>query len=299
MDRLLSMEVFVKAVEMGSMSAAAEAMQMSSQLVSKHVRRLEQQLGVKLLNRTTRRQHLTEIGRSYYERAKNILADVEAAQSLAEEVKATPVGKIRISAPVSFGIHALSAKLSTYMTQYPEVAIELSITNRKVDLIDEGFDAVFRVGTLLDSGLIARNLKPYQLILCASPGYLAKHSPLNHPSDLQQHQCLGFLHTELRTHWTFTGPDGLITVPVSGQITADSGEALMVAALQHQGIMLQPLELVKKEIDSGNLIPLLTNFPVPTRPMHLLYAPDRRMTPKLGSFISFVLEHFSPHTELD
>jgi DNA-binding transcriptional LysR family regulator len=178
MDRLLSMEVFVKTVEMGSLSAAADAMQMSSQLVGKHVRLLEQLLGVQLLNRTTRRQHLTEIGSAYYERAKNILAEVEAAQSLAEEVRATPVGKLRISAPVSFGIHALSAKLSAYMAQYPEVAVELSITNRKVDLIDEGFDAVFRVGTLSDSGLIARNLKPYKLLLCASPLYLTKNLPL-------------------------------------------------------------------------------------------------------------------------
>lgn len=294
MDRLLSMEVFVKTVEMGSLSAAADAMQMSSQLVGKHVRLLEQQLGVQLLNRTTRRQHLTEIGSSYYERAKNILAEVEAAQSLAEEVRATPVGKLRISAPVSFGIHALTAKLSAYMAQYPEVAVELSITNRKVDLIDEGFDAVFRVGTLSDSGLIARNLKGYKLLLCASPLYLAKHKPLSHPTDLQYHQCLGFLHTELRTHWTFNGAEGLISVPISCRLMMDSGEALMVAALQHQGIMLQPCELVQKEIDQGNLIQLLPDFPVPSRPMHLLYAPDRRMTPKLRSFISFVLEHFGP-----
>lgn len=294
MDRLLSMEVFVKTVEMGSLSAAADAMQMSSQLVGKHVRLLEQQLGVQLLNRTTRRQHLTEIGGAYYERAKNILAEVEAAQSLAEEVRATPVGKLRISAPVSFGIHALTAKLSTYMAQYPEVAVELSITNRKVDLIDEGFDAVFRVGTLSDSGLIARNLKPYKLLLCASPLYLAKHQPLSHPSDLRHHQCLGFLHTELRTHWTFQSPEGEITVPVSGQFMSDSGEALLAAALQHQGIMLQPAELVEKAIAQGHLIQLLPDFPVPSRPMHLLYAPDRRMTPKLSSFISFVLDHFGP-----
>lgn len=294
MDRLLSMEVFVKTVEMGSLSAAADAMQMSSQLVGKHVRLLEQQLGVQLLNRTTRRQHLTEIGSSYYERAKNILAEVEAAQSLAEEVRATPVGKLRISAPVSFGIHALTAKLSAYMAQYPEVAVELSITNRKVDLIDEGFDAVFRVGTLSDSGLIARNLKGYKLLLCASPLYLAKHKPLSHPTDLQYHQCLGFLHTELRTHWTFQSSQGEITVPVSCQFMSDSGEALLAAALQHQGIMLQPAELVEKAIAQGHLIQLLPDFPVPSRPMHLLYAPDRRMTPKLRSFISFVLDHFGP-----
>lgn len=294
MDRLLSMEVFVKAVEMGSFSAAAETMQMSSQLVGKHVRVLEQQLGVQLLNRTTRRQHLTDIGSAYYERAKNILAEVEAAQSLADEVRVVPVGKLRVNSPVTFGVHALAAKITDYMAQFPQVSVELSITNRKVDVIEEGFDAVFRVGELSDSGLIARRLAPYQLILCASADYLAKHPVISHPHDLKEHECLGFAHTELRSHWSFMGEDGLISVPVSGRLMVDSGEALLVAALHGQGLLLQPSELVKKEIDSGRLVQVLPDFPVPSRAMHLLYAPDRRMTPKLRSFVSFVLEHFGP-----
>lgn len=298
MDRLFSMEVFVKAVESGSFSAAAEALLLSSQLVGKHVKILEQQLGVQLLNRTTRRQHLTDIGSVFYERAKIILAEVAAAENLAAEVRATPIGKLRISAPVTFGVNALAAKLSEYMAIHPQVSVELSVTNRKVDVIEEGFDAVFRVGELTDSGLIARVLAPYQLILCAAPGYLKKHPPISHPNDLQQHECLGFTHTELRTNWTFLGPDGRISVPISSRLSVDSGEALLVAVLLGQGVLLQPSELVQDEIDKGNLVQLLPDYPVPTRPMHLLYAPDRRMTPKLRSFINFVMEQFGPDAKL-
>lgn len=292
MDRLLGIEVFVKAVELGSFSSAGDALQMSPQLVGKHIRLLEQHLGVRLLNRTTRRQHLTDVGRQFYERSKNILAEVDAAENLAAEVKSIPTGKLRINAPVTFGVNALAPVLPDYMKRYPDVLVEMSISNRMVDAIDEGFDAVFRVGELSDSGLIARALAPYQLIMCASPDYLAGHAPILHPNDLQQHECLGFSHTELRTVWTFHGPDGLISVPVKGRLMVDSGEALLSAALAGVGILLQPSELVRKEIDCGRLIHLLPEYPVPTRPMHLLYAPDRRMTPKLRSFIDFAVEHF-------
>lgn len=292
MDRLLSIEVFVKSVELGSFSAAANSLNMSSQLVGKHVRELEQHLGVRLLNRTTRTQHLTDIGNSFYERAKNILAELEAVRTLAHEVRAVPTGKLRISAPVSFGINALAPVLPEYMRMYPDIRIEMSIANRIVDLIDEGFDAVFRVGELSDSGLIARSLQPYRLVLCAAPAYLSSHSLISHPNDLREHECLEFSHTELRTRWTFHSAGGKISVPVSGRLMVDSGEALMAAAIAGVGLMLQPSELVANEIEKGRLVEVLPDYSVPTRPMHLLYAPDRRMTPKLRSFIDFTMAHF-------
>jgi DNA-binding transcriptional LysR family regulator len=294
MDRLLSMEIFVKSVECGSFSAAADALQMSSQLVGKHIKLLEQQLGVQLLQRTTRRHHLTDIGRAFYDRAKIILTEVEIAENLAAEVRVIPSGKLKISAPVTFGINAFTAKLQQYMSSHPQVSVELSVTNRKVDVIEEGFDAVFRVGQITENGLVARELAPYKLILCASPDYLKQHAQINHPTDLQHHECLSFSHTELRSHWTFNGPHGPITVPISSRLMVDSGEALLVSALLGQGVLLQPSELVRHEIEKGRLVALLPDYPVPTRPMHLLYAPDRRMTPKLRSFIHFVLTHFGP-----
>ncbi|MDR3376182.1 MAG: LysR family transcriptional regulator [Ancalomicrobiaceae bacterium] len=292
MDRLTSMSVFVKAAELGSFSAAAEALETSSQLVGKHVQRLEQHLGVRLLNRTTRRQSLTDIGRVFFERARNILAELEAAEALAAETRATPRGRLRVNAPVTFGIHALTPRLPDYLGRHPEVGIDLTMTNRYVDLVDEGFDAVFRVGQLDDSSLIARPLKPYRLILCASPTYLDGRAPLRTPADLPRHSCLGFSFGALRTHWEFDGPDGRISVPVTSRIMMDNGEALLAAARAGLGIMLQSSEMVQPEIEAGRLVSLLPEYRAPPYPFHLLYAPDRRLTPKLRSFIDFAAEVF-------
>jgi DNA-binding transcriptional LysR family regulator len=292
MDRLLSMAVFAKAVELGSFSAAAEAFRMSPQLVGKHVHILEQHLGVRLLNRTTRRQHLTEIGANYYEKAKLILAEVEAAEGLAAASKARPSGRLRINAPVSFGIHTLMPRLSEYMAAYPEVQVEVSLANRYVDALEAGADAVFRVGELSDSCRIARRLAPYELMLCAAPTYLAVHPPIKSPLDLASHECLGFAYTELRTHWTFEGPEGLVTVPVTGRLMIDSGEALLMAARAGVGLLLQPAELVEPELKAGRLVQVLPRYRAPPRPLHLVYAPDRQMTPKLRSFIEFAVAAF-------
>ncbi|SFP16915.1 DNA-binding transcriptional regulator, LysR family [Cohaesibacter marisflavi] len=292
MDRLTSMAAFVRAVELGSFSAAAGAMDMSPQLLGRHIQSLEQSLGVRLLHRTTRRQHLTDVGRDFYERVKIILSEVEAADALAEETRAIPRGRLRLSCPVSFGIHRLAPALSDYLQQYPEVDIDLSMSNRYVDLIEEGFDLVFRVGELTDSSLIARALSPYRLALCAAPSYLARCTPINQPEDLIQHDCLGFSYSSLRTHWIFSGPDKAVTVPVSSRVMMDSGEALLPLCLAGLGVMLQPIELVENEIANGNLVSLLPDYPIPTRPMHLVFAPDRRMTPKLRSFIDFAVELF-------
>lgn len=292
MDRLLSMTVFARAVELGSFSAAGEAMRMSSQLVGKHVQTLEQHLGVRLLNRTTRRQHLTEIGTTYYERVKVILAEVDAAEGLAAETRAVPRGRLRINAPITFGVHALAPMLPAYLAANPEVTVDLALSNRYVDAIDEGFDVVFRIGQLSDSSLIARALAPYQLILCAAPAYLERHGPILSPLELSGHECLGFSHTELRTHWTLDGPDGRTTVPVSGSFMANNGEAMLAVARAGLGIMLQPLELVRPEIETGRLVRVLPDYHAPTRPMHIVYAPDRRLTPKLRSFIDFAVATF-------
>lgn len=297
MDRLLSMTVFAKAVELGSFSAAAEVFRMSPQLVGKHVLTLEQHLGVRLLNRTTRRQHLTEIGASYYEKVKIILADVAAAEGLAAEGHARPSGRLRVNAPVSFGIHALMPRLTQYMATYPDVQVEVSLTNRYVDALEEGADAVFRVGELADSSRIARRLAPYRLVLCASPTYLATHAPITSPMDLASHECLGFAYTELRNHWSFDGPEGPVTVPVTGRLMIDSGEALLVAARASMGVMLQPAELLEPEIAAGRLVRVLPKYRVPDRPLHLLYAPDRQMTPKLRSFIEFSVAAFGSNKD--
>jgi len=292
MDRLTSMAVFARAVELGSFSAAAEALEMSSQLVGKHVRLLEQHLGVQLLNRTTRRQSVTSVGQSFYERAKNILAEVEAAESVAAETRAMPRGRLRINAPVSFGVHALAPKLPDYLKQFPEVSVELNLSNRFVDLIDEGYDAVFRVGDLADSVLMARKLAPYQLVLCASPVYLGNAPPLDRPQDLENHECITFAVSSTRYEWVFEGPEGCITVPIKSRLIIDNGEALRTAARAGIGLIFQPQELVKEDLHAGLLVELLPSFKAEAKPFHVLYAPDRRMTPKLRSFLDFAVSSF-------
>ncbi len=292
MDRLGNMSVYVKAVELGSFAAAAEALAMSPQMVGKSVNALEQHLGVKLINRTTRHHSLTEAGQHFYERAKIILAEVEAAESFAQEVRIKPRGRLRINAPVSFGVNALAHKLHKYLEQHSDILVELTLSNRMVDLIDEGYDAIFRVGELADSGLIAKSLAPYRLLACAAPSYLLSAPKLETPKDLHNHECLIFTHTTLRTHWVFEGQEGKVTTPVCGRLQIDSGEALMGAAVAGFGILMQPAELVTPFINSGQLVRVLPNYDVPSRPLNLVYAPDRRITPKLRSFIDFAIDNF-------
>lgn len=292
MDRLTSMQVFAKAVEQGSFSAAGKALGMSSQLVGKHVRMLEQSLGVRLIARTTRQQSLTDIGRSYYERVRQILSDVTAAEDFASEMRVLPRGRLKVSAPITFGIHALAPRLPDYFQAFPDVTVDLSLSNRYIDLIDEGFDVVFRVGQLIDSSLIGRPLAPYRLVLCAAPAYLANHGAITHPSDLADRNCLGYSFGTLASQWTFDGPDGSIAVPISGKMVSDSGEALLAVALSGQAVVLQPAEMLEPQISAGRLVRLLPDYRIPTRPFHILYAPDRRPTPKLRSFVDFAMAAF-------
>lgn len=296
MDRLTSMAVFVKAVDLGSFTAAAESLGMSAQLVGKHVRAIEQRLGVRLLNRTTRRQSLTDFGQTFYERSKIVLAEVEIAESLAAETRVVPAGRLRINAPVSFGLKTLAPKLPQYMKRFPKVKVELSLSNRAVDLIDEGYDAVFRVGELSDSGLIARVLAPYRLVLCAAPSYLKNNPPIETPLDLPSHECLVFAYTELRNQWSFDGPQGPVTVSVNSRLVSDHDETLLCSAVAGMGIVLQPVEVVREALADGSLVRLLPDYESPSRPMHVLYAPDRRITPKLRSFLDFSVEVFGPES---
>lgn len=287
------MQTFVKAVELGSFSAAGDALQISSQLVGRHVQSLEQKLQARLLNRSTRKQSLTDVGRAFYDRAKQVLIEVELAENVVAEALMSPSGRLRVNAPVSFGMQALAPVIPKYMEAYPQVELELTLSNRVVDFIDEGHDILFRVGELADSSLVARRLNPYQLVLCASPAYLERNEPIEHPRDLASHECLVFTHTELRTHWQFKGADGLTDVAVSGRYKADHGEALLCAALAGMGVLLQPSELVAPAIADGSLVQLLPGFLVPTRPLHILYAQDRLMTPKVRSFVDFAIETFA------
>lgn len=292
MDRFSCMQVFVKAVELGSISAAAVELDLSSQVAGKHIRFLEQALEIKLLNRTTRQQSLTDAGRIYYEKAKHILAEMEEAEAFLAETRSTPRGKLRISAPVTFGNHALAPAITEFLKRYPEVSVELNLSNRKIDLVEEGYDIIFRSGELQDSGLLSRGLAPYKLVLCASPDYIRNSPVLETPDDLKHHECLVFTHSILRTQWSFKGPDGISSALITGRFWTNSGEALRAAAIAGQGLLLQPYELVADDLVNGRLIQVLTEYQPVVGSLHILYSRDRRMTPKLKSFIDFIVLKF-------
>lgn len=296
MDKLLSMEIFVSVVDAGSFTAASEAFDISPVMVGKHIRFLEQKLGARLLTRTTRRQSLTEIGHQYCERCRVILAEISAAETGAEAMQAAPRGVLKINAPVSFGTQWLAPAMAEYLERYPEISLDLNLNDRVVDLVEEGYDAAIRIGVLEDSGLVARPLFPYKMLICASPDYLARKGRPNTPADLSAHQCLDFMHWNKHVRWKLTNPPGApdteSQIPAS-RFRSNNGQALRMAALQGFGIVLQSEVLLSADIASGRLVPILEDYVPTPRPVQIVYPRNRQATPKLTSFIDFMLERFT------
>ncbi|WP_460952604.1 LysR family transcriptional regulator [Pseudomonas marginalis] len=296
MDRLSSMSAFVMAAELGSYARAAERLNLSPQMVAKHVSALEQRLGARLLNRTTRRQSLTELGSAYYERCKHILTEAEAADSLAQIMNDTPSGKLKITAPVTFGSYSLMPLITEFLRDNPEVEIDLHLTDRFVDLVDEGYEAAFRIGPLATNSLTARPLAPYRLVVCASPAYLAARGTPQVPADLMHHECLGyaFWSRPADREWVlYQGPTPY-RVQVASRLQINESRALMSAALEGFGIVLGPEDFLRPALLRGELVHVLANFEAPSRPMHLLYTANRQRTAKLRRFVEAVLERFGP-----
>jgi DNA-binding transcriptional LysR family regulator len=291
MDRLASMATFVRTADLGSFAAAASALAMSPQMVAKHVGYLETRLGARLLNRTTRRQSLTEVGKVYYERCKRVLAEADWADAAGSDATGTPRGRLRLNAPVSFGTHTLMPLVSRYLRQNPGVEVELILTDGFVDLVEEGFEAVFRTGPLADSSLAARALRPFRLLACASPGYLVERGTPRHLEDLKSHECLGFVGPRSpSTDWTFLRDGREIAVPTSGRLQANNANALLAAALEGFGIAFIAEDLARSALAAGQLVRVLPDLDTLSRPMHLLFHADRRQTTKLRSFIDLVVE---------
>jgi len=293
MDRLASMAAFVKAAELGSFAGAADALGMSPQMVAKHVVFLETRLGARLLNRTTRRQSLTEIGRTYYERCRLVLAEAEAADFLAHEARAAPRGLLRINAPMTFGAHSLVPMVTRYLRQHPAVEIDLVLSDRFVNLIEEGYEAVFRVGPLVDSSLTALALAPFRVVACASPAYLCRYGMPAAPADLKDHECLS---RPAVSSWCFSGYGRAYDTRIRNRLRLNDAKALLSAAFEGFGIVLIAEDVAREALISGQLVKILPGFEAPSRPMHLLFLPDRRQTPKLRSFIDATVQAFGPRS---
>ena len=293
MDKLRSMEVFVRVVELGSFSAAARALEMSTVMVSKHIVALEKLVGARLLHRTTRSQSLTEIGERYCEECRHILQLVQAAETGAAAMRAVPRGTIKLSAPVAFGSMCLAPAMSDYLERHPEVTLDLELSNRLADVVDEGLDAAVRIGPLKDVSMVARPLKPLQMTVCAAPSYLARHGRPQTPADLSAHACLDFLHWRHDARWRLARREETDSTPAPAcRMRSNNGEALRQAALAGVGIVMQAEVVLAEAIANGQLVPILQDYLPAPRPMHLLYPRDRQSTPKLASFVAFVVERF-------
>lgn len=293
-DRLTSMSIFVKATELGSFAAAADALSLSPQMVAKHVAWLEGRLGARLLDRTTRRQNLTDIGRNYFERCKIVLAEAEAADAIALEMKATPSGTIRVNAPVTFGAYTLAPFITRYLAQFPDTQIELTLSDRMVDPIEEGFEVVIRIGELADSSMVAWPLRPYRLIACASPDYVARAGMPKTPADLEQHACLvyGIWTSSAPCRWLFYKAGKREEVRPQGRFRANDWKALLHAALEGYGVTLGPEDVLGKEIDAGRLVQILPDYEGNARPMHVLVPTARRQTVKITCFVNALRREF-------
>lgn len=293
MDLLDSMKVYVLTVDKGSLSAAAAECGISSTMAGNHLRALETRLGAQLMHRTTRRQHLTAFGEDYYLRCKEILRLVAETDVQAQTLQLAPAGLLRISAPVTFGAEALMPALPDYLARHPEVDVDVNLSDRVVDLMQDGFEAAIRIGQLpADAGLIARPLAPYRMMVAAAPAYLARRGQPATPADLANHDCVVFGATAI-AHWRFTRGDEVCRVAVYGRVKVNIGQGLRNAALQGLGIVLQPAILLADDVRAGRLVQLFADYELPSRPMHVVFLPERYRTPKLRSFIDYITHRFA------
>lgn len=300
MDRLGNMEAFVRVAEAKSFSEAARRLRSSKSLVSRQVAALETELGVRLFHRTTRSLSLTEEGRGYHAQVTRILSEIEEANMSVSQSQAAPRGRLRVSAPMSFGILHLAPAIRDFLTRYPEVELDLSLNDRYVDVVDEGFDLAIRIGRLADSSLVARRLARHRMILCASPDYLKQHGAPNDPADLKQHQCLCYSTNSLVPEWHFVTKDGKRwPVPIDGRLHANNGDVLRSAALQGLGIAYLPSFIVGPDLQAATLVSLLSEFVPTDTAIHAVYPHTRHLSPKVRAFIDFLGERFGPRPHWD
>lgn len=290
MDRIQSMEVFVKVAQTGSLSAAASQLGVSKSSVSKHISALEERLGVLLLNRTTRRLSLTELGLAYREHAQRILADIEETELGIQEHTIEPKGKLKVNAPMSFGILHIAPILPSFMLLHPRIEVELTLDDRRVDLIDEGYDLAIRIGKLDDSNLIARRLASVHFVCAASDRYLARHRPIGQPEDLASHNCLRYNMSRQLGEWRFARGAESRAVKVAGSLVANNGDALREAAISGLGIIYLPAFIIGADLQSGRLRQLMPEWDTPLIDINAVFPEQRRLQPKLRRFVDFMAE---------
>ncbi len=294
MENLTDIAVFVKVVDSGSFTAAAQQLKMSKSVVSKYVTRLENRLEARLLNRTTRRLSLTEVGRAFYARSQRGLQELEEANAEVLRLQGAPRGTLRLNTPMSFGILHIAPALPDFLSRYSELSVDMNMDDRKVDLVEEGFDLAVRISDLPDSSLVARRLGPCRHVVCAAPEYLQRHGIPRTPKDLREHNTITYRYQASPNQWHFlTAEGGHISVPVSGSIQMNNSLALRETLLRGIGITLTPTFVVGADIKAGRLQSVLSNYHTQTLSIYIVYPQRRHLSPKVRAFIDFMAGRIS------
>ena len=293
MENLADIAVFVRVVQRGSFTLAAQELTLSRAAVSKYVSRLEERLGSRLLNRTTRRLSLTEAGAALFEASRAAIERIEEAEGAIARFQKAPRGRLRVSAPMSFGILHLGEVIAGFARAHPGVTLDMRLDDRFVNLVEEGFDVAIRIGTLTDSSLVARKLATTQTVACASPAYLAERGEPETPEDLAAHECLLYSYLSSANVWRFTAPDGReIPVAVGGSFRINNGIVLAEAAAAGHGVLMSPTFYVGPLIRTGRLKRILAGYALPTLGIHAVYAQTPHVPPKVRAFVDYLVQRF-------
>ncbi len=291
---LNSMAVFARVVEENGFTQAALRLGMSKSAVSKSVSQLEDRVGARLLQRTTRRISLTDVGAAFYERCARILAEAEEAELAVSRLQTAPRGTLRISAPMSFGRSHLAPAVAEFLCQYSELRIDMQLSDRVVDLVDEGYDLAVRIARLTDSSLIARRLCPAPRVTCAAPSYLARHGTPRHPSELSNHNCLLYSYLSTGDTWHFPDRDGSdIAVAVTGSFRANNGDVLLEGAIAGVGVASAPAFMAAPALADGRLVEILPDYRDFSAAVHAVYPHNRHLSVKVRAFIDFLADRFA------
>ena len=293
MDVLTGMRVFSAVVNTGSFAGAAEKLGLSSGMATRYVAQLEAHLGLRLLNRTTRKLSLTEAGADYFERSTQILAMIEEAESSAEQRTARPQGTLRVATSVSLGVLGIGQLATEFLEKYPELKVDVVLNDRVVDLVEEGFDVAIRMGPCVDPGLVARKIADVRIIVCASKGYLKKHGIPQSPQDLSSHNCLTYAYSAQEADWPFLRQGVEQKVRVAGSLRANNGILLVNAAIAGLGIIRQPDHIVNDAIQQQLLVPLLPDWDAGEHAIYAVYSSRRFLPTKVRVLIDFLVESFA------
>jgi len=299
MDRFGALRVFTQVVESGSFARAAERLHMSTSAVSRHVAELEGHLQNRLLNRTTRRVALTEAGRAFYERSVQLLQDLEEAENEAARSARLPRGTLKVSTSVNFGVRQTTPAVTGFLARYPDLSFDISLSDRVIDLVEEGVDVAIRIGGAGSDSVVARRLGETLVVPCASPEYLARHGAPRTPEELAAHNCLTYEYGPARNQWRFVDSEGRERLArVAGNLHSNNGDLLAEAAAQGAGIVYQPTFVVGDAVRAGRLVPLLQDFQAPPLPIYAVYPSRKHLSAKVRLFIDFLVERFAESKDL-